>query len=336
MSWLFSRALVEEYSGARSSGGEPSAPSRSMPTAQAYLSHGKTTAFSRLSRFGMTCEPLTEGRGEALLTWFRAGFPARTFPAPGEGTDSTGSGADCGANSPGSLARYDLATHSLRTAQLSLFEAGCESLRILPRWGFLRGGELFPLPMPELRTEGNGSGLWPTVRSSDGERGGRGDLIQAVRGNENGHFKMWPTPTASDQNIASQSPEIRIRPNGICLADAARMWPTPTARDWRSESCSPEFMEERNAQTRGKTLPWEVRMWPTPTAITNNGGPALCKWGGAGAREKLRTMVSPEELNGQLNPVWVAWLMGWPLEWINLEPLAMDRFRQWRHSHGGF
>jgi DNA (cytosine-5)-methyltransferase 1 len=40
--------------------------------------------------------------------------------------------------------------------------------------------------------------MFPTPRASDGERGGRGDLIQAVRGNENKHFKMYPTPAARD------------------------------------------------------------------------------------------------------------------------------------------
>lgn len=39
--------------------------------------------------------------------------------------------------------------------------------------------------------------MLPTPRKSDAERGGRGDLLQAVRGNRNKHFKMLPTPTAS-------------------------------------------------------------------------------------------------------------------------------------------
>lgn len=75
-------------------------------------------------------------------------------------------------------------------------------------------------------------------------------------------------------------------------------------------------------------------MWPTPTAVTNTGGAALCKWGGSGARAKLRTMVTKEELNGSLNPQWVAWLMGWPIGWTSLEPLAMAKFRVWLRWHG--
>jgi len=36
----------------------------------------------------------------------------------------------------------------------------------------------------------------PTTRASDAERGGRGDLIQAVRGNSNRHFWRLPTPVS--------------------------------------------------------------------------------------------------------------------------------------------
>lgn len=36
---------------------------------------------------------------------------------------------------------------------------------------------------------------------------------------------------------------------------------------------------------------------------------------------------------GQLNPMWVEWLMGWPLGWTDLKPLAMDRFHSWQQQH---
>ena len=54
MSWLFSRALVAEYSEENCSDGQPSAPLNMTPTPQAYLSPDRMTAFYRLSRFGMT------------------------------------------------------------------------------------------------------------------------------------------------------------------------------------------------------------------------------------------------------------------------------------------
>ena len=42
--------------------------------------------------------------------------------------------------------------------------------------------------------------------------------------------------------------------------------------------------------------------------------------------------VSPS--SGKLNPDWVEWLMGWPIGWTALAPLATDRFQQWRRRHG--
>ena len=81
MSWLFSRVLVEEYLGENFSDGEQCAPLNGNPTPQAYLPSDKTTRFWNLSRYGMTCRPLTEHRGEELLTLFRAGFHAKTLAA---------------------------------------------------------------------------------------------------------------------------------------------------------------------------------------------------------------------------------------------------------------
>lgn len=76
MSWLYSQALVAEYSEVCSLDGVPCAPLKSTPMPQAYLSSDRMTAFSRLSRFGMTFEPLTESLGTELLTWYLRGFRA--------------------------------------------------------------------------------------------------------------------------------------------------------------------------------------------------------------------------------------------------------------------
>lgn len=53
-----------------------------------------------------------------------------------------------------------------------------------------------------------------------------------------------------------------------------------------------------------------------------------------GRQIRLNTLVSPEGgAGGQLNPTWVEWLMGWPLEWTALKPLEMDRFHEWQRQH---
>jgi hypothetical protein len=78
MSWLYSQALVEEYSAGNYLDGEQSAPLNGSNTQQAYCAPDKMMGFSRLSRFGMTYKPLTESRGEELLMSYLAGFPAKT------------------------------------------------------------------------------------------------------------------------------------------------------------------------------------------------------------------------------------------------------------------
>lgn len=40
--------------------------------------------------------------------------------------------------------------------------------------------------------------------------------------------------------------------------------------------------------------------------------------------------------DGQLNPEWVEWLMGWPIGWTDLKPLEMARFREWQQQHSIF
>jgi DNA (cytosine-5)-methyltransferase 1 len=90
MSWLFSQALAEEYLGGTSLDGEQSVQSSGNPTQQAYCAPDKMTVFSRLSRFGMTFGPLTEDRGEELLTWFSGGFPCQDISAAGKGAGIDG------------------------------------------------------------------------------------------------------------------------------------------------------------------------------------------------------------------------------------------------------
>jgi hypothetical protein len=160
MSWLFSQALVEEYLGASSLDGEQSAPLNGKPTQQAYCAPGKMTDFSRLSRFGMTFKPLTESRGEELLTLFREDFHAKTSQLRETEMDLTEKEEECGEKWHGLLARYDQDTHLWRTVQCSLLEDLNESLQTLPQWGMTVGGELYLLPTLVQTIDEKEFGLW--------------------------------------------------------------------------------------------------------------------------------------------------------------------------------
>jgi len=228
MSWLFSRVLVEEFSEVISSDGEPSAPSSGNAIPQAYCAPDKMTGFSRLFRFGMTFKPLTEDRGQELLTLYLAGFPARTSVPLGGGQASPEANRAYGKKWQGLLGKYDPATHTLKTAQCSLFEDLKLSSVTLPRWGSMQTGELYQ----------------------------RQTLVRHTSERESG---LWPTPTAHNA-------------------------------------------KETNAQSE---------------ALRNE--PTLAS-----------------QVGGHLNPTWVEWLMGWPLEWTDLKPLEMDKFQEWQQQHSNF
>jgi hypothetical protein len=201
MSWLFSQALVEEYLGENFSDGEQSVQSSGNSTPQAYCAPDKMTAFSRLSRFGMTYKPLTASRGEELLTLYLAGFPVRTSQLRGGGGGSTENEAECGEKWHGLLARYDQDTHLWRTVQCSLLEDLNESLQTLPQWGMTVGGELYLLPTLVQTIDAKESGfthVWGTPKAQDSRHAlrdrGKGNLGEQVSGLHNGG-KLNPTWT---------------------------------------------------------------------------------------------------------------------------------------------
>lgn len=162
MSWLFSQALVEAFSAATSSGGEPSAQLNVMPTQHPFWWRDKTMDSSRFSQFGPTSAVLTDDRGAALLTWFRAAFPARTSASPAEGTASTASAQDFGWRWPASFAKWDRAASLWRTRQCSLVEDSTVYLGTWPQWGSMRDGECWELATLAPPTNASASGSWPT------------------------------------------------------------------------------------------------------------------------------------------------------------------------------
>lgn len=166
MSWLYSRALVGEYSGASCSGGELSVPLSVMPTPHRFWLNDKTTECSSLSRFGLTCAVLTESRGAELLTLFLAGSPAPTYPQREEAQGLTERNPGFGEKWPALLAKFDPASCSWKTAQCSLFADLEQYLETWPRWGSMRNGECFQRQNSAHLTSENESGLWPTPDAS--------------------------------------------------------------------------------------------------------------------------------------------------------------------------
>ena len=246
---------------------------------------------------------LSQGaNGEGLSISSAGDSPARTLVLPARELGLRVSGAGCGVSLPGSLARWDRDTFSWRTSQLCLFEEGCECLATLPRWGMTVVGELYPLPTPELRTCASGSGFWPTPDA------GVFNISESVES-----FLARAERMGEKHNHAPFRPPLGV---------AVKMWPTPQARDWRSGKTG-AATAEKNCRPLS-----EVVVWSTPTSADGMGGPGNS---GRAGGENLRTQVG-----GSLSPIFVEWLMGFPIGWTGLEPLATDRFLKWPRSPGNY
>lgn len=239
MSWLFSRALVAAYSEGSSSDGGQSAPSNTTPMPQAFLSRDKTTdAWSRFPS-GMTCEPLTESRGEELLTWFRAGFLAPTYRSPARAKASTAKKADSGPRWPESLAKFDRDSSTWKTAQRLLFADSVECLETFPRWGLMRGGELLAQTPVDFNITEPDSGWLPTPTATDG-KGGTTSIRKDTgkqRTDQLRHYVKirfgvtYPNPSWLDKVMGFptgwtalapvETPKFQqwLRSHGVCLAD---------------------------------------------------------------------------------------------------------------------
>ena len=292
MSWLFSQALVAEYSAASCSDGEPSAQLSVTPTQHKFWRNDKTMEPSDLSRFGLTCAVLTADRGEALLTSYLAGFRARTSALPEPGTDSMAPDQVCGANSRGWFATYSQDSSTWKTAQLSLLGDSELFLETWPRWGSMQGGASYLRQTPALPICESASGFWQTPVADDAAN------RKAGKWNSRGEPKlsaqvMWPTPTASLGTKGGRVTPRKSREGGTLIeaVSARQTWATATARDWRSGKAS-QATHDKNSRPLS------------------------------------------EQVGGLLNPNWVEWLMGWPIGWTELKPLAMDRFREWQQQHG--
>ena len=171
MSYIFSRALVEAYLEASCSDSAPFALSNLNPIPQAYCSPDRMTAYSRLSRFGMTYEPLTDDRGAALLTWYLEASRARTFQpqekAPALTAPAPASGGKCIELSM----KYDRNSHSWKTHLCLWDEDLPESSVTLPKSGTMRNGLCWERTMWDYPITAPDYGFLPTPRACIGTPG---------------------------------------------------------------------------------------------------------------------------------------------------------------------
>jgi len=126
MSWHYLRVQEEESLQDVCSGGELLQPLKSKITHAEFYCNGKLMDFYLDSLSGTTFAHSMESLGEEKLMSSRVDFHARTLVPQEKEQDLTESVQDFGEKWQGSFAKYDPATHSLRTPQCSLFEDSTE------------------------------------------------------------------------------------------------------------------------------------------------------------------------------------------------------------------
>lgn len=179
MSWLFSQALVAEFSAATCWDGAPSAPLSVMPTPHKFWRNDKTMDHSLLSQFGLTCAVLTEDHGATLLTWYLEVSPVRTSLSQVTASALPDPARLSGHRWQELSVRYDLASSRWRTHQCLWDEDLHWSSVSLPKWGMTRAGVCWEQLTWAPPTNDIEFGLLPLITKS----------MRTER--------TWPTPVAS-------------------------------------------------------------------------------------------------------------------------------------------
>lgn len=194
---------------------------------------------------------------------------AKTSPLRAREMAWTAHAAAYGSTSPELLASYDQKDSCWRTPQTSLLstegETSDESSGSWPRSGTMLSGTAYRLPplthptsviasgssqwwptliAQDAKNDGGPSQyernslplnvmvkLYPTLRATDGERGGRGELLHTMKGAETprGPLPMFPTLRAADARGGARVDPDRPAKEGVKLLEQIRMLPTLTA-----------------------------------------------------------------------------------------------------------
>jgi hypothetical protein len=168
--------------------------------------------------------------------------------------------------------------------------------------------------------------LLPTPMAADGSRGsltfkrGNPTLKGAAQDPE-----RFPTPTRGDAKSARNSTANRkkVPPTGIHAGDTptdyVTKWPTPTARLGQARGAQPKrYLDPARSNDLDDAVAL-TESFKTPTS-------APFSHGGSGG--ELHKQVAPS--GGPLNPQWVAWLMGFPIDWLSLPPTGTRSSRRSR------
>ena len=117
-------------------------------------------------------------------------------------------------------------------------------------------------------------------------------------------FLNWKLKTTPQERLLFQLAPSTPHTGEIEL----QSWPTPTAADVYTGKM--KSTQQKPGSRHSLNLSDAVKMFPTPTARDYKGG---CKPETLAAKGRTKTNSLCDFVEGQLNPDWVEWLMGYPI-----------------------
>ena len=143
--------------------------------------------------------------------------------------------------------------------------------------------------------------MWATPTCHDGRRPGA-DVYSTQGGNLSRDATMWPTPMAMDHWM-SNNPRTDGRQEQLPNAAArfAERWPTPNATDYKGAS-----QPEGRRPDCDDDLPSRVQKWEASSGFQSPCSPLAPATSDGQKSSKV---------SKRLNPLFVTWMMGWPLGW---------------------
>ena len=183
MSWHYLRELEGESLEDICSGGELLQPLKSKITHAEFYCNGKLMDSYLDSLSGTTFVHSMENLGEEKSMLSRVDFHVRTLVPQEKVQDLTEKGQVSGEKWQGSFTKYSPDSCSWKTHQCSFLGDLDEFSETWPRWGSMRTGECYQLPMSEQNINETEYGLWPTptTPSGGGNCGGSGAYKNAIK-----------------------------------------------------------------------------------------------------------------------------------------------------------
>jgi len=194
-----------------------------------------------------------------------------------------------------------------------------------------QGRLIFQLARQAPRTSDSASGLLHTPTAKANQMA----PSMATRDSGSWGLGLWPTPTTTEAKSDTHNVQNRIDKNKqVMLCHAVRLYPTPSAQEpgWKNievvdKNGNPpthpnqRFYDKETGRIVQKGLQQVVKMYPTPVTPTGGGERSGDRAGTGTLNYMARSgQLTDQKSGGSLNPMWVAWLMGYPTEYLNSVP----------------